>query len=122
MRKIQTDSGEEEKNKIEETVTKSPILKLLPGEKDRTDWLNGLPEKTVFLAKPKNINQGPSWLLTEFHVIVRIVDNMGKCYAVQLATDPHNPNAYLWVDPIQFSYLNILVKILLHGEKDIAYE
>lgn len=99
-----------------------PQLKLIPGDKDRTDWLNTLPERTAFLAKPKqHMVQGPNWLLTEFHIEFRAVDDMGSCKAIKLVTNTETVPAYLWVDPIRFSTSNDLVKILLLGGTDIDY-
>lgn len=105
------------KNDQENSEQPKPALKLIPGDKDTNNWLSNLTEGTVFLTKPKNINpQGPSWVLTEFHVASNIVDNLGICRAVKLVTNVDTAPTAVWVDPQGFSMTNILVKVLIHGE------
>lgn len=100
----------------ETTTETKTALKLLPGDKDRYDWLNGLTEGTVFLARPRQGN--PKWLLTEFLLDIRIVDGNGISKAVKLATNMDTNPTAVWVDPVAFSVDNLLIKILIEGTED----
>lgn len=100
----------------ETTTETKPALKLLPGDKDRYDWLNGLTEGTIFLARPRQGN--PKWLLTEFLIDTRIVDGNGISKAVKLATNMDTNPTGVWVDPVAFSVENLLIKILIEGVED----
>lgn len=111
-------------DEIETTDTKKHALKLLEGGKDGINWLAQLAENTVFLARPRasvQIQQGPRWLLTEFHIVNKVVDDLGNCKVIRLATNTETSPAYVWVDVQSFSNSNELVKILILGDKDIDY-